>query len=327
MLDVNDFELNQFLLTKILPLLPAHVKHGNSLSIRCPICGDSKKNKTKMRGVVYTSPKVNYYCFNCDVHLTGFKLLQALAGESFRDIMSEYSRQQLSTFSSHTAKTTSVEPDKVKGAIPELTPLTKAELDYLASRKITELPHFDSLHLMNATIDNNDFIFIPWLSHNDIVSYQLNNFTKVPNIPKYKFQKHADKCVYGLDRIDQAFKYVICFEGVFDSIFVKNGVSIGGANLMHSQEAEIRRRYPKHEIVLAFDADKTGLEATAKYIDADSSLYKYFIWFNSCAIKDINAAVIAANDINKFANTNIANMIYSGIETRFVLSSNNLWPY
>lgn len=327
----NDFELNQFLLAKILPLLPNYIRRGHMLSFRCPICGDSKKNKTKRRGVLYTSPKISYYCFNCSVSLSGINLLKTLAHESFRDIMSEYNRQRLTTHTSAYTPEIEVIPEKIKGATPELEPLTDIELAHIKARRITELPHFDSMHLMNARVKDeksveHDFIFIPWLNHDKIVSFQLNNFQNIPNFPKYIFQKNADKCVYGLDHIDHKFKYIICFEGVFDSIFVKNGVAIGQAKLMGSQEAEIRHRYPKHEIVLAFDADKTGLESTAKYIEEDTSLYKYFIWFDSCTHKDINKAIIEGASINKFNTPDIADMIYSGIETRFILTNNGLWP-
>lgn len=330
MIDDNDIELNQFLLDKLLPILPKYSRQGTMLSMRCPICGDSKKDKHKRRGVLYTTPKVSYYCFNCDVHLSGFNLLKALAGETFHDIMSEFNRQQLT---SHVAQHTHVDvtqPEKIKGKIPELTPLTAEELTYIKSRRITELPHYESLHLMNAKVKDeksveHDFVFIPWLNHNKISSFQLNNFKHVPKFPKYIFQKHADKCVYGLDRIDQSFKYVICFEGVFDSIFVKNGVAIGGTNLMPTQEAEIRQRYPKHEIVLAFDADAAGLTAIAKYIEDDASTYKYFIWFDSDKVKDINNVIINDGDVNKFNTPDIANMIYSGIEARFLLTNIGLW--
>lgn len=325
MTQIIDNDLNVFLLDKLMPLLPAYIRHGNLLSFRCPICGDSKKNTTKRRGALYISPKVGYHCFNCNIDLSGFKFLQMLAGESFKDIMTEYKRRRLSAFTS-TQTTTVAEEQKIKGAVPDLTPLTQDEYSYLFNRKIVQLPCFESIQLKNATINGNNFIFIPWLNHNKLNSFQLHNYTKVKGIPKYVFQKHADKGVYGIDTIDQKFKYIICFEGVYDSLFVKNGVAIGGTNLMPSQERELKTRYPKHEIVLAFDADSAGLLATSKYITANASQYKYFIWYDSAKYKDVNNLIIETDNINKFSTDAIQSMIFTGIEARFELSKNNLWP-
>lgn len=321
-----DIELNRFLLDKIIPRLPTYVRHGNMLAFRCPICGDSKKSLTKKRGALYTSPKISYHCFNCNISLSGIKFLQALVGDSFKDIMTEYKRLSLDSFTTVNKPVDLVE-QKEKGPVPEVTPLTEHDLAYLATRKITELPTFESLQLRHVKNEHGDFIFIPWLNHGKLVSFQLHNYTKIKNIPKYKFQKHADKCVYGLDRIDQSFKYILCFEGVYDSLFVKNGVAIGGINLMAQQEAEIRSRYPNHEIVLAFDADSTGISAIKHYIIANATKYKYFIWYDTDTVKfkDINNVIVNNGNINKYATNDIEPMIYGGLEARFELTKNNLW--
>lgn len=44
---------------------------------------------------------------------------------------------------------------------------------------------------------------------------------------KYIFPKDKKKLVYGLDNIDISWPYIIVFEGVYDSVFVKNGISVG----------------------------------------------------------------------------------------------------
>ena len=328
----NDLELNQFILSKLQMVLPANSKIGNTIIFRCPICGDSKKYKTKRRGVLYTSPNVNYYCFNCDIWLSGFKLLEALSGAEFPNIMSEYARLKLDLFGQHspTLATDMIDDRDLlpKGAVPELSDLTEAERLYLDKRLITKLPHFDSMHLSNAVDSkhkNVDFMFIPWLQHGNLINFQLHNFSKHKGIDKYKFQRNADKAVYGLDRIDRQFKYIICFEGVFDSVFVKNGVAIGGKKLTDIQENEIRRRYPNHEIVLSFDADNAGLATTADYIRTQPTAYKYFIWYHNTDIKDVNDMVIKANNPLFFLTNTIERLIFSSIEARFELTTYNLW--
>ena len=40
-------------------------------NFRCPICGDSKKNKSKTRGYLYTiKADVNFKCHNCGSSMT-----------------------------------------------------------------------------------------------------------------------------------------------------------------------------------------------------------------------------------------------------------------
>ena len=44
---------------------------SNLYNFRCPICGDSKKNKTKTRGYLYTmKANVNYKCHNCGASMS-----------------------------------------------------------------------------------------------------------------------------------------------------------------------------------------------------------------------------------------------------------------
>ena len=44
---------------------------NNLYNLRCPICGDSQKNKNKARGYLYTvKADVNYKCHNCGVSMT-----------------------------------------------------------------------------------------------------------------------------------------------------------------------------------------------------------------------------------------------------------------
>ena len=44
---------------------------ANLYNFRCPICGDSQKNKNKTRGYLYSmKADVNYKCHNCGISMT-----------------------------------------------------------------------------------------------------------------------------------------------------------------------------------------------------------------------------------------------------------------
>lgn len=130
--------------------------------------------------------------------------------------------------------------------------------------------------------------------------YQLNDYKKLGNL-KYIFPKDASKLVYGLDNVDLSWPYVIVFEGVYDSLFVKNAVAVGTKSLSDRQEKLIRERYPNHRICLSFDNDKSGLDSTAKAVERGDDVL-FFKWFDdSTPEKDINEKVLATGDPRAFS--------------------------
>lgn len=71
-----------------------------------------------------------------------------------------------------------------------------------------------------------DYVLIPWKVNGVEAYWQLNDFKKAGKL-KYVFPKGQKKLVYGLDQIDPAWQRIVVFEGVYDSLFVKNGVAVG----------------------------------------------------------------------------------------------------
>ena len=62
--------------SKFINLLSAKLQKfkrvkSNLYNFRCPICGDSQKNKSKTRGYLYSvKADVNYKCHNCGASMT-----------------------------------------------------------------------------------------------------------------------------------------------------------------------------------------------------------------------------------------------------------------
>lgn len=317
---MHNVELDRFVLDKLLNVMPAYSRQSTTFVMRCPICGDSKKNKYKRRGVLYTAPKLMYHCFNCNITVTGLTFLRTLSADSFKTIMSEYNRLLIDNFSvSDTTKLNTDNADIIDVSdsaqveLPEISELTDAEYEYLKQRRITELPHFDLLHLMNCKYLDNDFIFIPWLDRGRIMTYQMHNFNNVHNARKYTFQRNANKLIYGLDRIDVSFKYIVCFEGVYDSVFVQNGVAIGGTHITDAQSKELAKRYPQHQIVIAFDNDTAGCAAMKKIAMSDTSRYEYLLPELN-GYKDINDYALNANLAEIGSKEFVMNNLKTGIE-------------
>ena len=64
----------------VSPRLQKFKKVKNNLfNFRCPICGDSKKNKSKTRGYLYTvKADVNFRCHNCGASMTFSNFLKEI---------------------------------------------------------------------------------------------------------------------------------------------------------------------------------------------------------------------------------------------------------
>lgn len=144
-----------------------------------------------------------------------------------------------------------------------------------------------------------EYILIPWVVNGIDAYYQLNDYKKLGSL-KYIFPKDSSKLVYGLDNVDLSWPYIIVFEGVYDSLFVKNAIAVGTKSLSDRQEKLIRERYPNHRICLSFDNDKPGLDSTAKAIEKNEDVL-FFKWFDDgTPEKDINEKVITAGDVKLF---------------------------
>ena len=93
MIDFNDRTWINYIdeqVWKNLPESSLKSRNNSQIVFRCPICGDSKKNKLKKRGYFYRNTGT-YSCFNCDIHLSGYDLLKAITSKDVFDrIINDY---------------------------------------------------------------------------------------------------------------------------------------------------------------------------------------------------------------------------------------------
>ena len=127
----------------------------------------------------------------------------------------------------------------------------------------------------------------------------MNDFLGLHSM-KYIFPPKRKKLLYGLDNVDPMYKKIFVFEGVYDSLFVKNGICSGTKAITDYQMKLIKSRWPQHDICIAFDNDAPGFAAMMKAVKQEKAA-KFFVWYSSnTREKDINDAVLAANDSKLF---------------------------
>lgn len=287
---------------------------GNEVHLQCPFCNEavnSSHPNTAIRGYYYIMTQT-YHCFRCGHHTSALKLYEQLSGYSYKTLMDEYMNfikdsndnkkgLNLSNFISKSYSlseplSSTKSDDFLDGAIqiPDKmrNPLTNRGKEYLTNRLIFESPNLPSYaKFYSATYKKKyEVVVIPWYIDGDEVYYQWRFIDKDVPFPKYGFPKGATKKIYGVDNISTSFPYIICVEGVFDSLWIKNGVAIGGKFLTDIQKEYLSKRFPRHRIVYAFDNDSAGIDGMKRTAKDKDSLIMYW--------KDVSDG---AKDLNEFA--------------------------
>jgi len=332
-------DFKQFINDKVLLYLPTNrVRRGDHWNFSCPLCHEGK-SKRKKRGY-YSISNCVYHCFNCDASMTGFKFLKLISGTDFEDIKNEYrslkahkgdglssqinvglDSSQLSAISYLNSLTSAIKPEW-------RNPLTEAATEYLEHRKVLEAPYLKGKLYSVFDKKQQEYILIPWKINGVDAYYQINDFEHHDSLGrKYIFPAKREKLLYGLDNIDLSFPYIICLEGVYDSLFIPNAVAIGGKSLTKLQKDIITKRYPNHQIVLSFDNDSSGLDSMMKEIKKHPTDFKYFKWFDeNTKEKDINDYVLKRNNANQFKNKEfVKELIVSPITMKMFLIQKGIW--
>ena len=289
---MDDFDQVDWVYDRVMEHIGPHRKYSKHICLRCPICGDSQKDKRKMRGHYYIDT-CSYHCFNEECKADGFGLIAQLSGEDRDTILHEYFKDK---YSGNLKKRKKAESTKAIDKVQIIEPLDSWTYDipdkvmrYLTKRLVFEAPYFDKEYRFMWDREMKRLV-IPWYnSSGQMIYYQYRQFKK--GHLKYVFPKETVKPVGNLDMVDLSFPYIFPVEGYFDSIFMLNGVCVGGATITQTQREILKERYPHHTLVQCYDYDTAGMKSmirNAKKFPRD----KFLLW-----AKDMNQG----EDVNDYA--------------------------
>lgn len=335
------YEHIEFLRENILNYLPRpYVNVNGRYNFRCPFCGDSKKSLVKKRGWWYASTDTSFYCFNCGTSFNGLKFLEALAGPiAFEELKRRYVKlflksglgNALSVDFNLRRSDEDGEPNvfNFKRALdPEWkNPLSESARSYLKKRLVLDAPFLkEPIYSTYNTTTKDEYILIPWKINGVDAYWQTNDFLHHGSM-KYIFPKDKKKLVYGIDNVDPLYKKIFIFEGVYDSLFVKNGVASGTKAITEYQLKIFKQRWPSHELVVSFDSDAAGIASMMKLIKRKDLEIKFFRWFTrDTKQKDINELVMSKKNPNLFSKiSTLDKMIFGKLEMKMWLTLNGLW--
>lgn len=281
---------------------------------RCPICGDSQKNKFKSRGYIYRRKSdLCYSCHNCGVSLSFANFLKGLDHNLYDEYVLERFKEESAgnvpkPDFSHIATGASIK-DRLSKKSTDINLPTVASLpeehavkQYLLNRKLprkvlSELYYaadFKAFVLENLPNyekklpENEKRIVLPFYDKNNILlGWQGRALDK--NAIRYITVKLNDenKKAFGLNRVDYA-KTIYVVEGPIDSLFLDNSIAVMDASLYKVSTIVGEGKY-----VLVFDNEPRNVEVCKHIAKAIALGYNVCIWPKSVLEKDINDMVLA----------------------------------
>jgi transcription elongation factor Elf1 len=290
---------------------------ANLYNFRCPICGDSKKNRSKTRGYIYAvKANTNFKCHNCGSSMSLNNFLKQVDPV----IQKQYTMEKFK--SGHTGRNFVIDEPEFKFETPKFKSkikLPKASENpssdgYLTARRLDSTQFYYAeefkkfVNTLKQTFEDTKYdeerIIIPLYYEKNLIGLQGRSLG--PSNVKYitvMLNDDAPK-IYGLDNIRKDAPVYIT-EGPFDSTFIRNSIAMCGA------DADVDR-WGVSNPVWIYDNEPRNREITnriSKTIDSGQSVV---IWPNGIDDKDINDMVMSGLDVQSVIELNT----YSGLEAK-----------
>ena len=301
-------------------------KKDTLASCRCPICGDSSKNKNKTRGFFFVNKNKYFYkCHNCGVSCNLYGFLEKVSPSLCKEYSLEVWKDGdgLKT-KKKTEPVVAIKKIKKKytielPSVSELPPnhpcRTFVELRKIPRTAWKYLYYAEDFVMWVGTINPKAYevldkctknfntplgsrLVIPIVNENgELVGAQGRVITvprdpKLINLQRYVTIKteeyeHEHKGWFGLDRVDTGTVYVV--EGPLDSLFVTNCVAMLGL----SDALNIPNYLKSRSLVYVIDNEPRNeavVTTIGKLLDQDK---KVCIWPDHIKQKDLNDMIMA----------------------------------
>ena len=318
-------------------------KKQDLYNFRCPICGDSQKNKSKARGFVYKKSNDYFFrCHNCGASHTFYNFLKFVDPSLLKEYT--YERFTNGETGNHNYPKPTFEEFKSQPAFNEKATQKKIELDtieslpeshyakaYVKARKIPEkyfselffAPDFkmlvQSLGVEKENLKSEDpRLIIPFYDENNelfaiqgrALSESKIRYITITLVENELLQGHMK--FYGLNKLNRN-KKVYVVEGPIDSMFLPNAIATADADLTRAAKLELT------DFVLVYDNEPRNKDIVKQIGKAIASGYNVTLLPENIKQKDINDMILAGispdeilDIIDKFTFSNLrANLEFS----------------
>jgi len=301
-------------------------------NFRCPLCGDSKKNKYKARGYIFEKKDGLFYkCHNCSAS-TNFgsfieKIDSVLAKnyffEKYRDKDKKEKIEEPKTVPLFTRpKFKKVDLETINN-LDDDHPAKK----YLNGRHIPKIRYHDlyftdcfkswvtkyDVELASRLKEEDPRIIIPFFDRNkNLVAAQgrsvenstLRYFT-------IKIDKKASK-IFGLDRWDDR-QVAYMTEGPFDSMFLPNAMAMAGSDI------DDISLFMGKNVVFIYDNERRNKEIVNKMTKVLSKGFSIVVWPDDIKFKDINDMIVGGISLDRILDI-INKNTFNGLQARLKIN-------
>jgi transcription elongation factor Elf1 len=290
---------------------------NNLYNFRCPICGDSQRNKSKARGYLYqVKNNTNFKCHNCGVNVSFNNFLKQIDSVVYKQYTFEKFKEG-KTGKNFTVKEPVFHFEapkfKPKLDLPKASENTDAK-EYLVKRNLNPDKFYyaskfkswtNSLKdVFDDTLKDESRIIIPLFYQNTLVGFQGRALG--PSKIKYitvMLNDDAPK-IYGLDEIEKS-KTVYITEGPFDSTFISNSIALCGA------DGDVGK-WGIVDCVWIYDNEPRNAEIHSRISRAIDNGENVVIWPSIIKEKDINDMILSGLNVQSVIESNT----YSGLEAK-----------
>ena len=297
-------------------------------NFRCPICGDSQKNKTKARGFIFQyKGKLLYKCHNCQVSLPFPKLLQDLDLELYKEYrMEKFTDGKRRPDMRKVERIVSAQPVFApKNILDDLTPLDNLNTshpakEYILNRRLpTEALYYTEKfmewtnsvkpHTFHEITKDEGRIIIPFRDkEGSVFGFQGRSLSATGlRYITILLDEDRDK-IFGLNTLDYDRRIYIT-EGPFDSLLLDNAVAMAGADV--STDC---LRGSDH--VFVYDNEPRNVQIVSRISKHISDGESVVIWPSSVKEKDINDMFLAGHDVQQI----VSSCSYQGLTATLKLN-------
>jgi len=290
---------------------------NNLYNCRCPICGDSQKNKSKARGYFYqVKNNTNYKCHNCGINISLNNFLKKIDPVTQKQYNLEKFKE------GHTGRNFVTEEPKFEFQPPSfkqkinLPRCSEVEVasEYLANRKIDPshfyyaedfaafVKSFSEVEHQNLKVEPR--IVIPLYYKKGLIGFQGRALG--PSKIKYItiILKDGAPKIYGFDQV-QEDRTIYVTEGPFDSTFIPNSIALCGA------DGDLDR-WGISNVVWIYDNEPRNSEIVGRIGNVIDKGESVVIWPNGVTEKDINDMVMSGLDVQSVIESNT----YKGLQAK-----------
>lgn len=317
-------------------------RKGSAWNFSCPYCGDSKTDKRKARGYVYSRKgKLRFHCHNCGVPGVDIpKLIKHLDLGLYDEYVKEklladpnkQEKSDVQVFAEKMKKPTFIKdtPLKKLKKISQFSPDSVVK-KYIDQRKIPTKYHYKLFFCKEfkawvntlqpgkfepdaeGNLHDEPRLVIPFLDkEGNLFAIQGRSFRKNTNLRYITIMFDEEKPkLYGLDTIDEKLPiYVV--EGPIDSMFLPNCLASAGSDVTTNLNSISE---DKSKFIIVYDNEPRNKEIVRKIERAIDAGFPVCIWPESLEQKDINDMVMAGMKLRKIVET-INESTYTGLEAK-----------